>query len=52
LLKANANVLGPHGRAEHAAGRKRAVGSPPVAFGDPDTVGATPEKKLFERAKL
>jgi len=50
LLKANANELGPHERAGPAAGRKRAVSSPLVAFGDPDTVGATPKKKLFDRA--
>ena len=50
MRKANANGLGLHERAEPAAGRKRLVGAPLVAFGDPDTVGATPEKKLFDRA--
>ncbi len=34
-----------------AAGRKRAVGTPPVAFGDPDTVGATQKEKLFNGAR-
>jgi len=35
-----------------AAGRKRVVGAPLVAFGDPDTVGATPREKLVNRAGM
>ena len=35
-----------------ATGRKRVVGAPLVAFSDPDTVGATPREKLFNKARM
>ncbi len=43
----SSSSLGGRDFVRAAAGRKRVVGAPLVAFGDPDTVGATPREKLF-----